>query len=232
MSTTIRMTLLTLATLPISLLALPAFAHEGEEHATEAEAAAHLQVQTAPLVKPLDAVKARAQEIKQNALRGIEAASSTAPLKIMERPIKARVVETASSTARGSLTSLVKMHIGNIVQRLTSVTTHLAKFLGRIEARIDKMEANGADVDAIVELHTNAGTAVVAAQADIAALKTVMDSVSETDDRAATRAKIDAAVRTARESVREAHEAVRTTVAALVAAAKADASVEVEVESE
>lgn len=211
-----------------ALIALPAFAQTRID--VEASAAAEAEFTAVPLTKPLDAVKARAQEIKQNALRGMEAASGTPPMKIMERPINARVVETASSTPRGSLTSLVRMHIGNIVQRLTSVTAHLLKFLDRIEARIDKMEADGMDVDAIVVLHLDAVDAVATAEADLAALKTVMESVKEADDRAAARARIDAAVTTARESVRQAHHAVKTTVAALVAAAKADASAQAEVD--
>ena len=52
-----RLTLFSLAALPISLLAFPALAHNGVNHGTDAEASAHLEVRTPPLKKPLDAVK-------------------------------------------------------------------------------------------------------------------------------------------------------------------------------
>ncbi|MFZ2886337.1 MAG: hypothetical protein WA021_00785, partial [Minisyncoccia bacterium] len=80
-------------------------------------------------------------------------------------------------------------------------------------------------------LQVSAEVAIDTAETDIAAVRTYIESVSDTSDRTTVKAELEAKIKAARESIRKAHEAVRKLVKALVDLAKQNrpsASVETE----
>ncbi len=193
----------------IALFAIPAFA----QTLIDVSATSDVEVTTPlPSAKPLDAIKARAGEIKQKAMKAPadRAASSTRPT-----PIRDRI-----ETVRMNLKQAVHQHAGLVRERFTNVITHLTKIMARVESRIEKLKAAGVDVSAPESLQVSAEASIDTAEADIAAVRAYIESVGEGSDRATVKAELEVKIKVARESIRLAHEAVRKVVKSLVDLAK------------
>lgn len=233
------------ACLLVAFFASPAIA----ETEIEIEGSATIETGTpgAPPMKPLDLIKARAQQIKQGSQQQKKEwrEDTKGEFEDAERGEKKEVFKeawddrkeiakdrTASTTqlARG-IKAAMMMHGGAIKNRFHLAINHLNNLLGRIETRIDKMAAAGVDTTAVADLHADAKTAVVKAEADAKAVADLVATVDDSSDRAAVKTEMQAKIKTAQESLKAAHKAVKDTVRALVQLAKenkpdVDASVE------
>lgn len=196
----------------VTLFAAPAFAQIVEVTATNA---AELGFQAQPLDKPLDVIKARAREIKENA--GVKVQMELRPEAKMH--LRATTSATAPKREEG-FKALVKMHGGLIRERFTNALGHLDKFMARIDSRIEKMKAAGMDVAGVESLQVDAEASIDTAKTDIASVRTYIEGVADGSDRTTVKAGLEAEIKTAQESIREAHEAVRALVKGLVDLAK------------
>lgn len=192
-----------------------------------------------PGMKPLDFIKARAQQINQGTPRmpGNIPAEVRADAKIRLSASSSKE-RTASSTpfVRG-LKALVMTHGGVIKNRFRLAIEHLNNLLGRIDSRLEKMAASGIDTSSVVTLHANAEIAVDKAEADAKAAADFAATADDATDRAAFKAQLETKLRTAHQSLKAAHQAVVKTVRALVQLArdnkpKADANASVDTSSE
>lgn len=232
-------------------LTAPAYAHNGVNHATEAEARAHMNAEVSVPMKPLDVIKARAQQIKQDTMNArvelkadtrmeMKNASTSREKKDVMRNFMddrkdiAQQRFASSSELRRNVKAAIRWHGGLIRERFVVALRQLEKIVARIESRIKKLEAEGvavASVEAELEL---AKAAIVTAQADAQAVADFVASVNDTTDRAAIKAELEAKIRTAHASLKAAHQALMKTVRVLVALkprAGASASVETSVET-
>ena len=237
------------ACLLIALFASPAIAETETEIEIEGSATIETGTPGAPPMKPLDVIKARAQQIKQGSQNAKKEwrSETEAEFENAERGEKKEVLKEAwgerkeiakdrfastTQLARG-VKALALMHGGVIKNRFNLAVSHLNGLLDRMDARLEKMTAAGVDTAAVVTLHTSAEGAVAKAEADANAVADYLATVNESSDRATVKTELQAKVKTAQESLKAAHKAVMDTVRALVALAKenkpdgdADASVE------
>lgn len=190
----------------------------------------------APLMKPLDFIKARAKEIQGGGqpgkmeMRGDLKMKDRAASSSDERkdPAKMRM---ASTTPGHGLKALIQMHGGVIKNRFNLAIAHMENILARIETRLEKIAAEGIDTSAVVTLHTSAEVAVDKAEADAKAVADFAATASDASDRAAFKTQLETKLRTAHQSVKAAHKAVMDTVRALVSLARNTKKVEVEAET-
>lgn len=138
---------------------------------------------------------------------------------------------------RQKMKEKVRQHAGLIRERFSNAIRHLNQIMARVETRIEKMKSSGVDVSSVESLQIKAEVAIDTAESDIAAVRTYIESVTDTSDRSVVRTELQAKVTTARESIRAAHTAVRAVVKSLVdlsksikpsATIEAEASVTVE----
>ena len=115
---------------------------------------------------------------------------------------------------------MMRIHGGLIRQRFVIAINQLENLLARIQTRLDKMQAKGVDVTAVVALKVDAQAASDKAKADGKAVADFIANVSDTDDRATVKAALEAKIKTAQASIKAAHEAVMKVVRALVQLAK------------
>lgn len=226
------------ACLLIALFASPAIAETETEIEIEMEGSATIETGTpgAPPMKPLDVIKARAQQIKQGSQNSKKEwrEETKGEFEDAERGEKKEVLKEAwgerkeiakdrfastTQLARG-VKALALMHGGVIKNRFNLAVSHLNGLLDRMDARLEKMAAAGVDTAAVVTLHTNAEGAVAKAEADAKAVADYLATVNESSDRATVKTELQAKVKTAQESLKAAHKAVMDTVRALVALAK------------
>lgn len=214
-----------------------ALAQEGTVSATvDAEAT----VQPKLPVKPLDLVRQRALEIKQNAGKVDLRAETKIQLQNAssgpERRDIARERTASSTNLARKIKDAVRQHAGLIKQRFALALRQFEQLSGRIETRLEKMKAEGiatASVEAELEI---AKTANAEAKADVQAVADFVASVDDSADRAAVRTQLQALIKQAQTSIREAHQALQKVVRSLVALAKenkpkTDASTSVETEA-
>ena len=213
----------------IALFATPAIA----QTAAEVEASASINAQLDGSVRPLDLIKARAQQIKHSAQDAtlqlktktqmqLDAASSPGERKeIMLDAMGARVDiarERASSSgqmARG-IKSLIMMHGGVIKNRFRLAISHMDNILARVETRLDKMADAGIDTSSVAQLQLDANAALDTAEADAKAVADFVATVDDGSDRTAVRTELAAKMKTAQASLTSAHQAVMATVRGLV----------------
>lgn len=195
------------------LFALPAFAHEsGEPHP-------HPLPPLNGDAKPLDMIKARAQQIKENV--GVKT-EMHGEAKMQQRASTSASTTRPNMPGAGGLKALVRMHGGQIRERFSNALSHLTKLMTRIDSRIEKMKSAGVDVSGVETLQVAAEASIDVAEDDIAAVRTYVEGLGTTTDRTMVKTELEAKINAARESIRDAHEAVRKLVKALVEMAKSN----------
>lgn len=215
-----------------------ALAQEGTISAT---VDANATVQPNLPIKPLDLVRQRALEIKQNAdakagLRAetkiqLQNASSGA-----ERRDIARERQASSTNLVRKIKDAVRQHAGLIKERFSLALRQFEKLSGRIETRIEKMKVEGMATASVEAELAVAKTANAEAKADVQAVADFVANVDESADRAAVRTQLQALIKDAQTSIREAHQALQKVVRSLVALGKenkpkANASTTIETEA-
>jgi|GEM_PF-2062578 len=225
-----------LACILMAFFATPVLAQTAIE--IEAAAAVDANVTPQPFMKPLDAIKARAQQIKDGPRPGMDVKVKAG----MEGGARMDVLKerNASSTEpRRGLKALLLTHGGVIKNRFRLAIEHMNNILQRMDSRLGKMADEGVDTSASAKLKVEAEVAVDKAEADAKAVADYVAGVDETDDRATVKTELAAKIRAAHQSMKAAHEAVRKAVKSLVDLAKAqkpkvdaNASVETSVEAE
>lgn len=224
------------ACIVMALFATPVTAQTAVE--IEAAAAIDANVTPQPFMKPLDAIKARAQQIKDGTPKPNSGAGPGMDVKLkagVEGGARMDVVNdrNASSTRPISLRALVMMHTGVIRNRFRLAIEHLNNLLERIDSRLSKMADAGVDTAAAVKLKVEAELAVDKAEADAKAVADLAATANDSTDRSAFKAELETKIRAAHQSMKAAHKAVMDVVRALVQLAKdnkpkvdAEASVE------
>jgi hypothetical protein len=220
----------------LAFFATPVMAQTAVE--IEAAAAIDANVTPQPFMKPLDAIKARAQQIKDGTMRPKDGPRPDMDVKLKagaEGGARLDIMKerNASSTRPGGLKALVMMHGGAIKNRFRLAIEHLNNLLERMDTRLGKMADAGVDTAAAAKLKVEAELAVDKAEADAKAVADFAATAEDTTDRASFKAELEAKMRTAGQSVKAAHQAVVKAVRALVQLAKdnkpkvdAEASVE------
>lgn len=202
-----------------------------------------------PQKKPFDAMREKAQQIKQNAqgakvelrtdtkLKMQNASSSGEKREVMKGAweehkdiAKERIASTTQ--LKRDIKSLVRMHGGQIKNRFNLAINHMKKLLARVDTRLGKMVEAGIDTSSVGALKASADAAIAKAEADALAVGTFVSGVSDTSDRAIVKTELQAKIKTAQESVRAAHVAVKSTVRALVDLSKANKKVGADVSVE
>lgn len=197
-----------------------------EEPALETSAAP-----TNPGNRPLDAIKERAQQIKQNA-QGVKPILPRATSTMEKRDAAKNALEERTDAARARMASttdiargikaLILMHGGQIKNRFHLAITHLENILTRVDTRLDKMKTAGIDVSSVETLNTNAKTALIKAESDAKAVAEYVASVSDSNDRTNVRKELQSKIAIAQDSLKKAHAAVKEVVAALTKLAKSN----------
>ncbi len=120
---------------------------------------------------------------------------------------------------------LARTHIGASINRFTAAINHFENIAERIESRIDKLNDRGINT---VNVEASLKTAVdltATAKADVAALKTLLNSVTDTSDPATVKAQIRAAIEKATASIKAAHQALMKTARELSALVRASGGI-------
>lgn len=230
-----------LITCILLLGALPAFAHDGVDHGTEADAQAHVEAEASvttppPLTRPLDMLKAKAREIQQNTkgakieLRQdtkvqLQNADRGEKKGILHNAVDARIDiakdrKASTTDVRGDVKALVRWHGGLIKERFVLAIRHFNNLLGRIDARLGKMQSEGINTETAVKAKVEAQLAVDKAAADAKLVADFVQNVPDGSDRATVRAELNAKIKTAQQSLKAAHRAVQKAVQTLVDLAK------------
>lgn len=222
-------------------LASPAFAEETNTAPPET----FIPPAGMPMRKPLDIIRERALnaqqniqetardarlELKMNTKLELQNASGTERRDVLRAAGQERIeimkTRAASSTAlQMKMRAAIQLHGGQIRMHFSNAVRHLRQFMDRIESRMDKLAASGADISALITLQAQAETSIAAAELDIKAVQDFMATVTDDSDRAQVKATMESLIKDARESIRAAHEDVRALIKALVAT-KPTASVE------
>jgi hypothetical protein len=202
-----------------------ALAHESSDPAhshaiAQAEAEVDASVSATPS-RPLDLVRQRALEMKQNA--GIRAetniqlqnASSGA-----ERRDIARERQSSSTNLVRKIKDAVRQHAGLIKERFGLALRQFEQLSARIETRLEKMKAEGMATASVEAELAVAKAANIEAKADVQAVADFVASVDDSADRAAVRTELQALIKEAQTSIKEAHQALQKVVRSLVALAK------------
>lgn len=218
-----------------------ALAHEGDDHAhtiAQVDTSAEASVETR--VRPLDVVRQRAAQIKQNAVDArIQLRVDTkTEMQSAETPEERRAILQGAAQGRMDIAQerraetgtmvrrirdVVQQHGGLIRQRFALALRHFESLSERIESRIEKMKAAGivtASVEAELEI---AQAAHAEAKADAQAIADFVAGVDDSADRAQIRTELQSLIRTAQASVKEAHQALQQVVRSLVALARENA---------
>lgn len=205
----------------VAFFATPVMAQTAVE--IEAAAAIDANVTPQPFMKPLDAIKARAQQIKDGTMKPKLDAQGGARIELKMMPPGERKGPgpNASSTMPGrGLKALIMMHGGVIKNRFNLAIDHLNNLLERIDSRLGKMADAGVDTAAAAKLKVEAELAVDKAEADAKAAVDFAATADDATDRATFKAELEAKIRAAHQSMKAAHEAVKKVVRALVQLAK------------
>jgi hypothetical protein len=167
-----------------------------------------------PMLRPLDVIKARAQQAKENLVpRGVEA----------QMKMDAKAGARASSTPQGGgIRALIAMHTGVIKNRFRLAINHMNNLLERVGTRLEKMAADGINTATAVQLKADAEVAVDKAEVDAKAVADFAATASDSTDRAAFKAELQAKIKTASDSMKAAQDAIKKLVRSLVDLAKAN----------
>lgn len=176
-------------------------------------------------MKPLDFIKARAQQLKDGTMKPKDGPRPAMDIKLkggIEGGARMDVLKdrNASSTRPGGLKALVMMHGGVIKNRFRLAIEHLNNLLERIDARLSKMADAGVDTAAAAKLKVEADLAVDKAEADAKVVADFAGTASDATDRATFKAELETKIRAAHQSMKAAHKAVMDVVRALVQLAK------------
>lgn len=171
-----------------------------------------------PSLRPLDALKARAQQAKENIQK------ANIPLRAEMRMDANTGGQRATSSAQqgGGIRALIALHTGVIKNRFRLAVSHMNNLLERIGSRLEKMAAEGIDTSTIVQLKVDAEAAVDKAEADAKVVADFAATASDSTDRAAFKAELQAKIQTASGSMKAAQEAIKKLVRSLVDLAKAN----------
>ena len=215
---------------------VPFFFAHAQDVSVDANASASVNAQTGPMT-PLEILKAKLQAAKHAAVDAkvqlradtkvqLQNASTSGERRDIKRGAveerkditKERFGSTTEAISQFKLT--VRIHGGLIKERFVLAIKQLNNLLTRIQSRLDKMQATGVDVSSVVSLKADAQVATDKASADVQAVADFVANVSDTADRKAVKAELEAKIKTAQASIRAAHEALMKTIRALIQLAK------------
>lgn len=214
-----------------ALFAAPfAFAQTAVDLSVTADVDATVSPKPLP-TRPLDILKARAQQAKENVQKANIQLRAETQTDVSVGGQRA----TSSSPQGGGIRALIAMHTGVIKNRFRLAINHMNNLLDRVGTRLEKMAAEGINTAASVQLKADAEIAVDKAEADAKAVADFAATASDSTDRAAFKAELQAKIKTATESMKAAQEAIKKLVRSLVDLAKAnkphvDASTTIETE--
>ena len=151
-----------------------------------------------------------------------EASSSPERREILKNAVDARkdIVEDrrASTTViKNQLRTLVRQHVGVIIQRFSIALKQFDNLTNRIQSRIDKLKAGGIDTSSADAVFATAKNAVLQAKADVQALSDLVAQVNEASDAKTVRTQVETAVKKATVSIKAAHDALEAVAKDLVA---------------
>jgi len=233
-----HMTFLTRVYLPVVIILFSLLLYAPFALAQDVQTDADVQVSGGatvpqPFIKPLDALKARAKEIKQGAMdaridlradtkvRMQNATTSGERKDILKGAAGARVDimkdrKASSTDLRGDVKALIRWHGGLIKQRFVLAIRHFNNILTRIDTRLDKLQSEGVNTDAVAKMKVDAEVAIDKAEVDAKAVADFVATVPDESDRATVRAELNSKIKTAQESIKAAHTAVQKVVRGLV----------------
>jgi hypothetical protein len=217
---------------PLVLVIVVSFAFIGFALAEEADVSASAEVNTSvtatpPAVKPIDAVRARLNQVKQAAVDAkVQLKTNT---KVEVQNDQAPPQNRAGNSGTIRLRALVLQHAGLVKARLVLAQKQFDSLIVRIESRVAKMKAEGKATATIEADLAVAKSADVTAKADVQAVTSFIATVNDSSDRAATKAQLEALVKKAQVSIKATHDALAKVIRGLVGNAadkkiKADAS--------
>jgi len=131
----------------------------------------------------------------------------------------------ARTDLKERLQLLIRTHLGSAVARLNAALRRFDDFTERIESRIEKLKERGVDTASAESLLLDAVTLTASARANVQALVSLIDSVTDTSDPQAVKAEMRAAIVKATESVKEVHQAMLKTARELGALARESANI-------
>lgn len=218
---------------PLAMVIIVSFAFIGFALAEESGVNASAEVNTSvtatpPVVKPLDAVRARLNQVKQAAVDAkVQLKANT---KVEVQNGQASPENRAGNPGTMRLRALVLQHGGLVKARLVLAQRQFDNIIVRIESRIAKMKAEGKATASVEADLAVAKSADVTAKADVQAVTDFIATVNDSSDRATVKAELQAKIKTAQASIKATHEALAKVVKGLVglgtnAKIKADASV-------
>jgi|GEM_PF-6578374 len=207
-----------------------ALAHESSDPAhSHAVAQAEAEVDASASVnapRPLDLVRQRALEIKQNAIDGKAGLRAETKMQLQnassgpERRNIVRERQASSTNLVRTMKDLVRQHAGLIKERFALALRQFEKLSGRIETRLEKMKAEGIATASVEAELAVAKTANTEAKANVQAVADFVASIDDSADRAMVRAELQILIKEAQTSIRKAHQALQKVVRSLVALAK------------
>lgn len=153
------------------------------------------------------------------------ATSSTERREIEKNAIEKRkeLIDTRKAGVkeiRDQKKELARQHVGIIEQRYAVAIKQFDNLASRIQSRIDKLKAGGADTSKAGSALAAAAAAIAQVKADAQALADLRAQVKSGDDAKALRAQIEAAVKKVNASIKSAHTALEKAGKELVLATR------------
>ncbi len=134
--------------------------------------------------------------------------------------------QDAIGSLKARVQALARTHIGSAIQRAENALNMFDNVVDRMESRIEKLRKAGIET-ATAEASLDASVKLVAkANADLAALKSAVDSVRDSSDADTVRIQIRAAIGQVTASVKAAHASLLET-ARVLAGISANASADI-----
>ena len=134
--------------------------------------------------------------------------------------------QDAIGSLKARVQALARTHIGSAIQRAENALNMFDNVVDRMESRIEKLRKAGIET-ATAEASLDASVKLVAkANADLAALKSAVDSVRDSSDAETVRIQIRAAIGQVTASVKAAHASLLET-ARVLAGISANASADI-----
>lgn len=132
----------------------------------------------------------------------------------MKTEVRERVKEKVDGI-KSRVNNLLRAQLGAIINRLNSSVRHFETLVERIESRIQKLQDRGFDTVSVDALLRTAVGLVAEAKADVQTIKNLVEGVSDITDTAALKEQLRGAVTEATASVKAAHQSLVDVVKAL-----------------
>lgn len=207
---------------------------------TETETAATVDANTGstnplPLMRPalLQNLQNNAQDAIQNVRKNLnpliqmKSSSTSDERKNIIEDFREKKAElnserkTAIMNFKERMQALARTHLGATITRFSTLIRHFENIAERMESRIEKLKALGADTASVETSLETAVTLTTTAKADVEALKNLINEVTDSSDPETVKTAIRAAIGKATASVKAAHQAFIKAARELSALAKA-----------